>query len=164
MAEKVKPIPTGYHTVTAYLVVNDAPKAIEFYKQAFGATERGRMAGPQGKIAHAELQIGDSIVMLSDEMMGNKSPQTLGGSPVSLFLYVEDVDSSFKRAVGAGAKADMPPADMFWGDRFGKLSDPFGHSWALATHIEDVAPQEMEKRGKAAMAQMQQAAGQSRSS
>jgi PhnB protein len=164
MAEKVKPIPTGYHTVTAYLVVNDAPKAIEFYKQAFGATERGRMAGPQGKIAHAELQIGDSIVMLSDEMMGNKSPQTLGGSPVSLFLYVEDVDSSFKRAVGAGAKADMPPADMFWGDRFGKLSDPFGHSWALATHIEDVAPQEMEKRGKAAMAEMQQAAGQGRSS
>jgi PhnB protein len=160
MPEKVKPIPPGYHTVTPYLVVNDAAKAIEFYKQAFGAAERGRMAGPQGKIAHAELQIGDSFVMLSDEMMGNKSPQTLGGSPVSLFLYVENVDSSFKRAVEAGAKADMPPADMFWGDRFGKLSDPFGHSWSLATHIEEVSPQEMEKRGKAAMAEMQKAAGQ----
>jgi PhnB protein len=161
MADKVKPIPPGYHTVTAYLVVSDAARAIDFYKQAFGATERGRMGGPQGKISHAELQIGDSIVMLSDEMMGNKSPQTLGGSPVSLFVYVEDVDSSFNRAVGAGAKADMPPANMFWGDRFGKLSDPFGHSWALATHIEDVSPQEMEKRGKAAMAEMQQAATQS---
>jgi PhnB protein len=160
MPEKVKPIPPGYHTVTPYLVVNNAAKAIEFYKQAFGATERGRMAGPQGKIAHAELQIGDSFVMLSDEMMGNKSPQTLGGSPVSLFLYVENVDSSFKRAVDAGAKADMPPADMFWGDRFGKVSDPFGHSWSLATHIEEVSPQEMEKRGKAAMAEMQKAAGQ----
>jgi PhnB protein len=162
MPEKVKPIPPGYHTVTPYLVVSDAAKAIEFYKQAFGATERGRMAGPQGKIAHAELQIGDSFVMLSDEMMGNKSPQTLGGSPVSLFLYVENVDSSFKRAVDAGAKADMPPADMFWGDRFGKLSDPFGHSWSLATHIEEVSPQEMEKRGKAATAEMQKAAAQSK--
>jgi PhnB protein len=161
MAGKVNAIPPGYHSITPYLVLNEASRAIEFYKQAFGAKEVNRMAGPGGKIGHAELKIGDSMVMLSDEMpgSGNRSPQSLGGSPVSMFMYVENVDSVFNQAVKAGAKADMPPQDMFWGDRFGKLTDPFGHSWALATHIEDVAPQEMEKRAQAAMAQMAQGAG-----
>jgi PhnB protein len=162
MPGKVNAIPTGYHSLTPYLVVNDGSKAIEFYKQAFGAKEINRMAGPGGKIGHAEVKIGDSIMMLSDEMpgSGNRSPQSLGGSPVSIFMYVENIDSAFDQAVKAGAKADMPPQDMFWGDRFGKLTDPFGHQWALATHVEDVAPQEMEKRAKAAMAKMAQGAGQ----
>jgi PhnB protein len=162
MAGKVSAIPSGYHSVTPYLVVNDASRAIEFYKQAFGAKETVRMAGPGGKIGHAELKIGDSMIMLSDEMpgSGNRSPQSLGGSPVSIFLYVENVDSVFNQAVNAGAKADRPPQDMFWGDRFGSLTDPFGHLWALATHIEDVAPEEMKKRAQAAMAQMSQGAAQ----
>jgi PhnB protein len=160
MAGKVKAIPSGYHSLTPYLVVNDGNKAIEFYKQAFGATETVRMGGPGGKIGHAEVKIGDSMLMLSDEMYGNRSPQSLGGSPVSIFMYVESVDSAFDRAVKAGAKADMPPQDMFWGDRFGKLTDPFGHQWALATHIEDVAPEEMKKRSQEAMAKMAQGAGQ----
>mgnify|MGYP001426172613 CR=1 FL=1 len=147
MAGKVKAIPPGYHSVTPYLVVNDASRAIDFYKQAFGATETSRMEGPGGKIGHAELKIGDSMLMLSDEMPGgnSRSPQSLGGSPVSMFMYTDNVDSVFNQAVKAGAKADMAPQDMFWGDRFGKLTDPFGHLWALATHIEDVAPAEMEK-------------------
>lgn len=160
MAAKVNAIPPGYHSVTPYLVLSDASRAIDFYKQAFGAKELSRMGIPGGKIGHAELKIGDSVIMLSDEMMGNRSPQSLGGSPVSIFMYVEDVDSVFNQAVKAGAKSDTPPADMFWGDRYGKLTDPFGHLWGLATHIEDVAPQEMEKRAKAAMAQMAQSAGQ----
>ncbi|MBV8551058.1 MAG: VOC family protein [Acidobacteriaceae bacterium] len=158
----VKPIPTGYHTATPYLVVSDAARAIEFYKNAFGATELFRMAGPGGKIGHAEIKIGDSMIMLSDEMMGNKSPQSLNGSPVSIFLYVENVDNVFNQAVKAGAKSDMPPSDMFWGDRYGKLTDPFGHQWAVATHVEDVAPAEMEKRAKEAMAQMAQSATQAK--
>jgi PhnB protein len=162
MAGKVNAIPAGYHSLTPYLVVNEASRAIEFYKQAFGAKETVRMGGPGGKVGHAEMKIGDSMIMLSDEMpgSGNRSPQSLGGSPVSIFMYVESVDSVFDQAVKAGAKADMPPQDMFWGDRFGKLTDPFGHAWAVATHIEDVAPQEMEKRAQAAMAQMAQGAGQ----
>ena len=162
MPSQVKAIPQGYHAVTPYLVVNDGNRAIEYYKKAFGATEVNRMAGPGGKIGHAELKIGDSMIMLSDEMPGGTghSPQSLGGSSVSIFLYVEDVDSVFNQAVKSGGKADMAPKDMFWGDRFGKLTDPFGHLWALATHIEDIAPQEMEKRAKAAMAEMSQAAGQ----
>jgi PhnB protein len=116
------------------------------------------MEGPHGKIGHAELKIGDSILMLGDEMpgMGNRAPSTLGGSPVNLFLYVNDVDAAFKRAVDAGAKVDMPLADMFWGDRYGKLTDPFGHTWSMATHKEDVAPEEMKKRADAAMAKMSQ--------
>ena len=158
MAAKVPAIPPGYHSVTPYLVVNDAAKAIDFYKQAFGATELARMGGPGGKIGHAELKIGDSMIMLSDEMMGNRSPQSFGGSPVSIFLYVENVDSTFSQAINAGAKSEMPPDNMFWGDRYGKLTDPFGHSWALATHVEDVAPEEMKKRAQAAMSQMSQAA------
>jgi PhnB protein len=162
MAGKVNAIPTGYHSITPYLVLSDASRAIEFYKQAFGAKEISRMGGPGGKIGHAELKIGDSMIMLSDEMPTgeNRSPQSLGGSPVSMFMYVENVDSVFNQAVKAGAKADMPPQDMFWGDRFGKVTDPFGHLWALATHIEDVAPAEMEKRAQAFMAQMTQSAGQ----
>jgi PhnB protein len=158
MAATVKKIPAGYHSATPYLVVSDAVRAIDFYKQAFGATELVRMGGPNGTIGHAELKIGDSIIMLSDEMMGNRSPQTLGGSPVSIFLYVEDADSVFSQALKAGAKSDAPPTDMFWGDRFGKLTDPSGHLWAIATHIEDVAPEEMKKRAEAAMAQMTQSA------
>jgi PhnB protein len=162
MAGKVNAIPSGYHTLTPYLVVSDASRAIEFYKQVFGAKETVRMGGPGGKVGHAELKIGDSMLMLSDEMpgSGNRSPQSLGGSPVSVFMYVENVDSVFDQAVKAGAKADKPPEDMFWGDRFGHLTDPFGHLWAIATHIEDVAPEEMRKRAQAAMAQMAQGAGQ----
>ena len=160
MAGKVQAIPPGYHSVTPYLVVRDGARAIDFYKQSFGASELSRMDTPDGKIAHAELKIGDSIIMLSDEMMGNKSPQSLGGSPVSVFLYVDDVDSVFNQAVKAGAKSDMPPADMFWGDRYGKLTDPFGHLWGVATHIEDVAPAEMEKRAREAMEKMARPAGQ----
>jgi PhnB protein len=162
MAGKVNAIPSGYHSLTPYLVVNDASRAIDFYKQAFGAKETVRMGGPGGKIGHAELKIGDSMLMLSDEMpgSGSRSPQSLGGSPVSVFMYVENVDSVFDQAVKAGAKADKPPEDMFWGDRFGHLTDPFGHLWAIATHIEDVAPEEMRKRAQAAMAQMAQGAGQ----
>lgn len=160
MPAKVNPIPPGYRTVTPYLVLSNAAKAIEFYQQAFGAQELSRMSGPDGKIGHAEIKIGDSIVMLSDAMMGNRSPESFGGSPVSIFLYVEDVDSVFNQAVNAGANATMPPADMFWGDRFGKLTDPFGHLWALATHIEDVTPEEMGRRAQAFSAEMAASASQ----
>lgn len=160
MAGQVRPVPEGYHTLTPYLVVEDAARAIDFYKRAFGAQERVRMGGPGGKIGHAELKIGDSMIMLSDEMPGGgcRSPHSLGGTTASVFLYVNDVDSAFKQAEAAGAKAEMPPTDMFWGDRFGKLSDPFGHSWAMATHKEDVAPEEMQKRSKAFMEKMGQQA------
>ena len=157
MPAKVNAIPPGYHTVTPYLVVSDGSGALEYYTKAFDAKEVNRMAGPGGKIMHAEFKIGDSIIMLAEEVGPNRSPQSLGGSPVSIFLYVEDVDAVFKKAVDAGAKADMPPQDMFWGDRFGKLTDPYGHLWGLATHIEDVAPQEMDQRAREAMAKMSQA-------
>ena len=150
----VKPIPEGYHTLTPSLTVKDGAKAIEFYKKAFGAQERMRLPGPDGRLMHAELQVGDSIVMLGEEMpeMGCKEPASVGAVSSSLYLYVPDVDAAFNRAVQAGAKALMPPADMFWGDRFGKLKDPFGHEWALATHIEDVTPEEMQRRMAAATA------------
>jgi PhnB protein len=153
MPGQVQPIPQGYHTATPYLVVNDAAKAIEFYKRAFDAKEKFRMEGPPGKIGHAELQIGDSIFMLADEMpqMDAKAPQSLGGTTAGIFLYVKDVDAAFNKAVGAGAKVTMPVADMFWGDRYGKLMDPFGHSWSMATHKEDVAPEEMKRRVQAEM-------------
>ncbi|HXB68219.1 MAG TPA: VOC family protein [Candidatus Acidoferrales bacterium] len=156
MSAKAKPIPEGFHSITPYLTVSDAARSIDFYKRAFGASERYRMEGPGGKIVHAEIKIGDSIVMLGDESIaaGNRSPQSLGGTTNGLFIYVEDVDSAFNRAAAAGAKVDMPVADMFWGDRYGKLTDPFGQSWSLATHIEDVAPEEMARRGKEAMAKM----------
>ncbi len=153
MPGQAKPIPEGFHTVTPYLVVHDAAKAIDFYKQAFDATVKVRMDGPPGKIGHAELQIGDSVIMLADEMpqMETKAPQSLGGTTTGIFLYVKDVDAAFGKAVGAGAKVTMPVADMFWGDRYGKLMDPFGHSWSMATHKEDVAPEEMKKRMQTAM-------------
>jgi PhnB protein len=151
-----KPIPDGYHTVTPYLSIHDAAKAIEFYKRAFDATELHRMAGSHGKITHAEIKIGDSVIMLADEMPGSecRSPQALGGTSTSIFLYVKDVDAVYNKAIAAGAKSTMPPADMFWGDRFGKIADPFGHSWSLATHKEDVAPDEMQRRAEAFMAKM----------
>lgn len=144
----VKPIPDGYHTLTPFLTVKDAVKAIEFYKQAFGAKERGVMKGPDGKVLHAELMIGDSIVMLSDEYpeYGAKSPQSLGGSPLGLHIYVEGVDRAFDRAVKAGAEVEMPLMDQFWGDRYGRLKDPFGHKWSIATHTRDLSMDEM-KRG-----------------
>jgi len=161
MPKEVNPIPAGYHTVTPYLTVNDAARAIDFYKRAFGAQETVRMQGPPGKIGHAEIKIGDSMIMLADEMPGSggRSPQSLGGSTVNIFLYVKDVDSAFKQAVNAGAKVDAAPADMFWGDRFGRLTDPFGHSWSMATHKEDVAPEEMKKRSQAALSAMTEKAG-----
>ncbi len=148
MKNKVKPIPDGYHTATPYLTIRGAVAAIEFYKRAFGAKELFQMPGPDGKIMHAEIRIGDSNIMLADESAatGTQSPQALNGTAASVFLYVEDVDATFKQAVKAGAKETMPVQDMFWGDRFGKLTDPFGHKWMLATHIEDVTPAEMEKR------------------
>jgi PhnB protein len=152
-----KPIPEGHRTVTPYLTLKGAAKAIDFYKRAFGAHEEGRMDTPDGKsVVHAEIRIGDSMVMLSDEIpgMGPRSPEALGGTTASIFLYVPDVDAAFKRAVDAGAKAIMPPTDMFWGDRFGKLADPFGHQWAMATHTEDLSDEEIRKRGAAAMASM----------
>jgi PhnB protein len=156
MPNKVQPIPKGYHSVTPYLCVNDAARAIDFYRRAFGAKEIMRMDGPDGKIAHAEIRIGDSNIMVSDEMPGSgcRSPRSLGGSTVNIFLYVENVDAIFNQAVSAGAKVDAQLSDMFWGDRYGKLMDPFGHSWSVATHKEDVAPEEMARRSKEAMEKM----------
>ena len=148
MTGSTKHIPEGYHSVTPYLYMSDATRAIEFYKEAFGATEIMRMDAPGGKIGHAELKIGDSHIMLGDECpeMDARSPQTVGGSPVGLLLYVEDVDAVTERAVAAGAKLLEPVEDKFYGDRMGKLQDPSGHIWAIATHKEDVSPEEMEKR------------------
>ncbi len=152
-----KPIPDGYHTVTPSLTVRGGARAIDFYKQAFGAQERLRVHGPDGvSIMHAELQIGDSIVMLGDEYpdMGCVAPVSRGGATGSLFLYVSDVDAAFQRAVNAGAKVVMPVTDMFWGDRFGQVEDPSGHRWGLATHKEDVAPDELMRRQKEFFASM----------
>lgn len=151
MSDAVHFQPEGYHTLTPYLAVDNAAEAIEFYKRAFGAEERLRMPAPDGSIMHAELRIGDSVVMMGDENpdLGAPSPKTLGGSPAGVMIYVEDVDATFERAVAAGAKEEAPPMDMFWGDRFGKLVDPFGHKWSLATHIEDVGEEEMAKRAAA---------------
>jgi len=151
----VKPIPEGYHSVTPYLVVQDGAGAIEFYKRAFGATELMRMAGPDGKVGHAEIRIGNSPIMLADEFpdMGALSPRSLGGSPVSLLVYVEDVDAQFRQAIAAGAKEIRPVADQFYGDRSGVLEDPFGHVWSLATHKEEVSHEEMQRRSQAMMTQ-----------
>jgi PhnB protein len=148
-----KPIPDGYRTATPYLIVKGAAEAIEFYKRAFGATEMLRMADPQGKVGHAEIKIGDSVIMLADEhpAMGYRGPRSLGGSSVSILLYLEDVDGVFERAVKAGAKAQRPVMNQFYGDRSGTLEDPFGHVWTVATHVEDVAPEEMQRRAEAAM-------------
>ena len=147
------PIPDGYRTVTPYLIIKGAAEAIEFYKRAFGATELLRMADPQGRVGHAEIKIGDSVIMLADEQpaMGYRGPRSLGGSSVSILLYLEDVDAVFERAIKAGAKAQRPVADQFYGDRSGTLEDPFGHVWTVATHVEDVPPEEMQRRAEAAM-------------
>jgi len=151
-----KPIPEGYHSLTPFLAVDDAARAIEFYKQAFGAQERGRMPGPEGKIAHAELQIGDSAVMLSDPFPQStcRPPKELGGTSVGVFLYVEDVDAVVQKAVDAGGTLTMPVEDQFWGDRYGKVADPFGHEWQIATHKEDLTPEEIAERGKEVMASL----------
>ena len=152
----VKPIPEGYHTLAPYLTVENAAQAIEYYQNAFGAKERVRMEAPGGAIGHAELEIGDSVVMLSDPFpqASTKPPQELGGTSVSVFMYVEDVDAVVKQAVDAGATVLMEVADQFWGDRFGTVQDPFGHTWAIATHVEDLTPEEIAERGRAAMAEM----------
>jgi PhnB protein len=151
-----KPIPEGYHTASPYLAVDDAARAIEYYTKAFGAKEVVRMDAPGGKIGHAELEIGDSRIMLSDPFpqSSTKPPKELGGTTASVFMYVEDVDAVVKQAVDAGATVTMEVADQFWGDRFGSITDPFGHSWSIATHVEDVPPEEMADRAKAAMAEM----------
>jgi PhnB protein len=151
MATKVKPIPEGYHTLTPYLTVRGASDAISFYKKAFGAEEIVRMPMPDGRVGHAELQIGDSRLMMADEMpeMGDavtQSPRTLGGATAGMCLYVPDVDALFQRAVDAGAKAKRPLTNQFYGDRSAVVEDPFGHLWTLATHVEDVSPEEMKKR------------------
>jgi len=155
MSKKVKPIPDGHRTVAPYLAIKNAAKALEFYKKAFGATETYRLMLPDGRVGHAEIRLGDSIVMLSDEFpeFGGKAPEALGGSPVSIHLYVEDVDAFFKRAVTAGARELKPVMDQFYGDRSGQLEDPFGHLWWVATHKEDVAPEEMHQRVQAMFAQ-----------
>ena len=154
MSTKIKPIPDGYHTLTTYLVVRGAADALEFYKKAFTATELSRLNTPDGKIAHAEFKIGDSIFMISDEnpQCTDMSPETLGGSPVKLFLYVTDVDTTFANAIKAGAKETMPPSNQFWGDRMGAVTDPFGHLWLIATHIEDVDPSELQSKMEACCA------------
>jgi PhnB protein len=152
----VKPIPDGYHSITPYLIVNGAAKAIDFYKRAFGASEVMRMEQPGGKIGHAEIQFGDSRVMLADEFpeRGAKGPESIGGSPVGLMLYVTDVDAVFKQATAAGAKEVRPVQDQFYGDRSGTLLDPFGHQWTIGTHTEDLSDEEIKQR-MAAMMQKQ---------
>jgi PhnB protein len=152
-----KGVPEGFSTVTPHLIVKDSAKAIDFYKKAFGAQEILRMNGPGGHgVMHAEVKIGESIVMLADENpgFGCKSPATLSGTPVTLHVYVENVDATFQRAVQAGATVQMPPSDMFWGDRYGKVADPFGHEWALATRVKELTPAEIGKAQEAFFAQM----------
>jgi PhnB protein len=150
---KVHYIPQGYNSVTPYLIVKGAAKAIEYYKNVFGAKEVFRMDGPNGKVGHAELQIGDSRIMLADENpeMGHRSAETIGASPVSLYVYVPDTDAVVEKAAKNGAKVLRPVADQFYGDRSGFFQDPFGHLWGVATHVEDVAPKDMEERAKKAM-------------
>jgi PhnB protein len=157
MANPVRAIPEGYHSISPSLTCSDAARAIEFYKNVFGAVELMRMPSPDGKISHAELKIGDSIIFLNDEM-GPMAAVTPGAPRMSLFLYVENADKVFTRAVAAGAQIDMALENQFWGDRYGKVTDPFGHQWGIATHVEDVAPEEIGKRAAAFFAK---AAGQS---
>jgi PhnB protein len=149
---KVNPIPEGYHSITPYICIKGAAAAIDYYKEVFGATELFRMAGPDGKIGHAEIKIGNSPIMLADEHPDIEfvSPQTLGGTPFGLMIYVEDCDTMFKQAISGGAKEMKPLQNQFYGDRSGTLKDPFGHVWTVATHVEDVAPEEMERRAAAA--------------
>lgn len=164
MAKAVRAVPEGYSTITPSLTCKNAAKAIEFYKSAFGATELMRMPGPGGVIGHAELQIGNSRVFVADEFPGMSAAPTPGAmNPSYLFLYLENVDAAFQRAIGAGAQVSMPLSDMFWGDRYGKVTDPFGHQWGLAQHVEDVAPDELARRSAEWSAKMAKgaAAGQS---
>jgi len=148
---KVKAIPAGYHSVTPYLVIDGAARALEFYKRVFGATERMRMPGPDGKLGHAEIKIGDSVIMLADEHpdMGARGPRAFGGAAVGIVLYVNDVDATVKSAVAEGAKLVQPVEDKFYGDRMGTIEDPFGHQWHVGTHKEDVSPDEMKRRAAA---------------
>ena len=157
MASGVNPIPEGYHTATPYLIMKGASDAIEYYKQAFGAMERFRVPGPDGLIGHAEISIGDSTIALADEVveMGFKGPKTFGGSPISLMLYVTDVDAVFASAIAAGGKEVRPVENQFYGDRTGSLEDPFGHSWYISTHVEDVPPDELERRAAEMVSQEQ---------
>jgi PhnB protein len=157
MSESTKLIPDSYHSINAYLVVRNAPKAIEFYKKAFGAEERFRMHGPDGKtIMHADLKLGDSVFMLTEESkeMKAQSPESIGGSPVSMYVYVKDVDATFNKAISEGAKVLMPVKDQFYGDRSGYLRDPFGHLWSIATHKKDLSPDELRKAGEAFLEEM----------
>ena len=159
MATKSQAIPKGYHTVTPSLFVAGAAKAIDFYKKALGAEEVMRFPAPDGTIMHAKLRIGDSIIMLADEMpdQGGRGPKSIGGTPVSFFVYGENVDAAWKRAVDAGAKPVVPLADQFWGDRTGCLEDPFGHQWWLAQHVQDLTPEEIKKNAESFFSQMQPA-------
>ena len=160
MSANVRPIPEGYHSISPALTCKNAAAAIEFYKQAFGATEMNRMDGPGGSVGHAELRIGDSIIFVSDEFPGMSAAPVPTTTPSSyLFLYTEDVDATFSRALAAGAAVSMPVMDMFWGDRYGKVTDPFGHSWGIATHVEDVAPEEITRRAAEWTANLAKAAG-----
>jgi PhnB protein len=151
----VKPVPDGYYTATPYLIIKGAARALDFYKQAFGAEELMRFPMPDGKVGHAEIKIGNSPIMLADEFpeMGHKSPESLGGSSVSILLYVPDADKTFAQALKAGGKQLQPLKDQFYGDRSGTITDPFGHVWTVATHKEDVSPEEMDRRHKAMMAE-----------
>ena len=154
----IKNPPTGYHSVTPAIVVRDAAKAIDFYTRAFGAEEIGRMLGPDGSVVHAEIRIGDSLIMLGEEneQWGTRSPLTLGGTPGSLHIYVDDVDTAFAQAVEAGATVRSPLEDAFWGDRYGKLTDPFGHEWGIATRVKELSAEEMKKAGDEWMAKAMQ--------
>jgi PhnB protein len=158
MAKSAQAIPQGYHTVTPSIVVAGAAKALDFYKKAFGAEELSRFPGPDGSIMHASFKIGDSIIMMGDEMpeQGGRGPKSIGGSPVSFFVYGENVDAAWKRAVDAGAKVVMPLADQFWGDRTGCLEDPFGHKWWLAQRIQDLSPEELRQSAENFFSQMQE--------
>jgi PhnB protein len=156
MAKATKPVPEGFHTVTAQLILEDAASTIDWYKKALGAEERMRALGPDGKVMHAEIQIGDTILMVNDPMGGARSPKALGGSPTSLWIYVPDCDALFNRAAAAGAKVVMPVADQFWGDRSGTLIDPSGFQWTIATHKEDLTPAEINQRQEAFFKQMTQ--------
>ncbi|MBZ5496549.1 MAG: VOC family protein [Acidobacteriia bacterium] len=164
MAGKVKSVPEGMHSITPHLVVRNAIEAIDFYRKALGAEAKGVHRTPDGKVMHAELKVGNSMIFLADEFPGMgtcASPQTLGGNSITLNLYTDNVDQLFNRAVAAGATVVMPLANQFWGDRYGQIKDPFGHTWALGQHVEDVTPEEMERRGREAFAQMAKNKGKS---
>ena len=159
MAKKAQAIPKGFHSVTPSLMVDGAAKAIDFYKKALGAEELMRFPGPDGRIMHAEIKIGDSVIMLGDEMpeQGARGPKSIGGTPVTLFIYGENVDAAWKRAVDAGAKPIMPLMDQFWGDRGGSIEDPFGHHWWLAQRMQELTPEELRRNADAFFSQMQPA-------